>query len=135
VSHLPYEAADRPANGRARLLRWFFVALFWAASIFALVMAIIPQPPPIPGEPSDKVLHVLAFATLTFLWVLAYPRTSLIVIFVGLAVFGGLIELLQGTETIQREASLADWWADILAVLAVLTGAALVRGIYGRLRG
>ena len=30
-------------------------ALFFAAALFALVMALLPHPPQIPGEPSDKV--------------------------------------------------------------------------------
>jgi hypothetical protein len=61
------------------------------------------------------------------LWALAYPDTSLLVIFIALTALGGLIELVQGTALINREASLADWGADILGVLAVLIGFALQR--------
>ena len=35
-----------------------FQILFWGALGFAFVMASLPQPPAIPGDPSDKVLHV-----------------------------------------------------------------------------
>lgn len=112
---------------RPQLLRWLLIALFWGALIFAVTMALIPQPPPVPGAPSDKVLHVLAFATLTTLWALAYPGTALIIILVALAALGGLIELVQGTAPINREASLADWCADILAILGVLIVFAVVR--------
>ena len=41
--------------------------LFWAAAIFALVMAVLPHPPELPGDPSDKLQHVAAFATLGLL--------------------------------------------------------------------
>lgn len=105
------------------------MALFWGALIFALVMALIPQPPPVPGSPSDKVLHMLAFASLTVLWALAYPGTSLLVILIALTALGGLIELVQGTALINREASLADWCADVLAILTVLIGFALLRAV------
>jgi VanZ family protein len=106
-------------------MRW----VFGGALIFALSMALIPDPPPLIGALSDKLLHMLAFATLTVLWVAAYPRTLRIAIFVALAALGGLIELVQGTAIISREASLADWGADILAILAVLICLALVRRV------
>lgn len=120
---------DEPADKPARLLRWALMALFWGALIFALIMALIPQPPPVPGAPSDKFLHMLAFASLTVLWALAYPGTSLLVILIALTALGGLIELVQGTALINREASLADWCADILAILTVLIGFALLRAV------
>jgi len=41
--------------------------LFWTAAAFALVMAIVPHPPELPGQPSDKVQHIVAFATLALL--------------------------------------------------------------------
>lgn len=51
--------------------------LFWAAALFAFVMAILPHPPQFPGEPQDKILHVTAFATLALLGSWAYPRAKL----------------------------------------------------------
>src|SRR5438094_451884 len=38
--------------------------LFWAAALFAFVMAILPHPPELPGNPSDKLQHMAAFAPL-----------------------------------------------------------------------
>jgi hypothetical protein len=125
LSSEPKEPAGKPA----RLLRWALMALFWGALIFALTMALIPQPPPLPGAPSDKSLHMLAFASLTVLWALAYPGTSLLVILIALTALGGLIELVQGTALINREASRADWCADILAIFTVLIGFALLRAV------
>lgn len=112
-----------------RLLRWLLTPLFWGALIFALVMALLPEPPALPGTPSDKLLHMLAFATLTMLWVLTYPNTPLAVILIVLATLGGLIELVQGTTLINREASLADWLADILAIVIVLGCFAFARAV------
>ena len=45
-------------------LERLFQILFWGALAFAFVMASLPQPPAIPGDPGDKVLHVLAFLVL-----------------------------------------------------------------------
>jgi len=117
-----------------RLLRWLLISLFWGALAFALVMALLPEPPAVPSDPSDKQLHMLAFATLTMLWLLAYPGTPLIVILIVLGALGGLIELVQGTKLINREASLADWFADIVAILAILVCVAFGRAVCSLLR-
>ena len=101
---------------RQRLL----VLAFWAAASFALVMASIPKPPEIPGEPGDKIQHMLAFATLALLGSLAYPRVALIRLLLGLAAFGALIELVQLIPALHRDSELADLLADTAATGAVL---------------
>lgn len=111
------------------VLRWLLMALFWGALIFAIIMALIPQPPPLPLEASDKFLHMLAFGTLTMLCVMAYPNASLIIVLFALTALGGVIELVQGTAIVSRQASLADWWADVLAILPVVIGFALFRAV------
>jgi VanZ family protein len=89
--------------------------LFWTAALFALVMALIPRPPPVPGHPSDKVLHVLAFATLGLLGTFAYPRFRALQLIAALSLFGALIEILQGTALIHRDRDVFDWVADTVA--------------------
>ena len=61
--------------------------VFWASACFAFVMAILPHPPEVPGEPNDKVQHIAAFATLALLGSFAYPRTALLKLFAGLHVY------------------------------------------------
>jgi hypothetical protein len=100
----------------ARLLK----LAFWAALLFALVMALLPQPPQLPGSPSDKVQHMLAFAVLTALALAAYPRASWLRIGLGLACFGAFIELAQLIPMLGREGSWLDLVADCGAVAAVL---------------
>ena len=102
--------------------------LFWAASLFALVMALIPQPPPVPGHPSDKLLHMIAFATLGLLGNSAYARVGALRLIAGLSVFGGLIEILQGTALIHRDRDVLDWVADTIACGAVIVGLRWWRG-------
>jgi VanZ family protein len=109
------------------LLERLFQILFWGALAFAFVMASLPQPPAIPGDPSDKVLHVLAFLVLAGLAALAYPRVRLVMIFLGLALFGAAIELVQAIPNLGREPSMMDWLADLTAAAAVLLLVGAVR--------
>jgi hypothetical protein len=95
-----------------------FVILFWSAVLFAFAMAILPHPPGLPT--SDKSQHMLAFAVLASLAAIAYPRTPLTWILLGLGVFGALIEVIQGTALIHRDRDMHDWIADIVASVAVL---------------
>lgn len=100
---------------------------FWAASLFALVMALLPHPPQI-VEASDKVQHMLAFAVLAGLAALAWPR-RLLAVGAGLLAFGGLIELLQLIPGLHRNGDVADWAADGATVAAVLLLAAAIRAM------
>ncbi|MGE0178333.1 MAG: hypothetical protein AB7O91_00760 [Sphingomonas sp.] len=104
-----------------------FHFVFWAALAFALVMALLPHPPQMPGAPSDKVQHILAFLTLTALALAAYPGVSRLRLALALSAFGALIEFLQLIPALNRDAQWLDWIADTGAVLAVLAVAALLR--------
>jgi peptidoglycan/LPS O-acetylase OafA/YrhL len=111
---------------------WLRRLLFWAAAIFAFVMAILPHPPELPGEPSDKVQHMAAFATLGVLGAWAYFETSVLQLLAGLSLFGAMIELVQAIPAIHRDSDVKDWIADTLACGAVLL---LVRWRRARKRG
>ena len=39
-------------------------------------MAVLPHPPQLPGEPTDKIQHVLAFTVLTALACAAWPAAT-----------------------------------------------------------
>lgn len=95
-------------------------AAFWAAFCFTFVMAVLPHPPQVPGQPSDKVQHVAAFATLAFLGSLAYPAVRLRSLFVSLSLFGALIEIVQAIPALQRDSDVRDWLADTVAAAVVL---------------
>jgi len=88
---------------------------FWAAAIFAFVMAVLPHPPELPGEPNDKVQHILAFATLGLLSACAYARTPVLRLFAGLSMYGALIELVQAIPALNRDSDVKDWIADTVA--------------------
>ncbi|HLL58943.1 MAG TPA: hypothetical protein VK391_03525 [Allosphingosinicella sp.] len=108
-------------------LRRLLPYVFWAAALFALVMATLPKPPQLPGEPSDKIQHILAFTVLAALAAAAYPRTSLLKIGLGLSAFGALIEIVQMIPILHRDAELVDWLADTVAAAVVLLLAGILR--------
>ena len=110
--------------------RWI-QALFWAAAVFALVMALLPHPPHFQGEPSDKIEHMVAFATLGLLGTFAFPRLSWVRLLVGLSAFGALIEVAQAIPFIHRDSDPLDWIADTIACAVVLL---LLRLWVGRAR-
>lgn len=93
---------------------------FWVAAIFALVMAALPQPLQMPGSPSDKIQHVIAFATLAALASAAYPLASLLKLLAGLSGFGAFIEVVQAIPQLNRDSDPVDWVADTIAAALVL---------------
>lgn len=105
--------------------------LFWAAMVFAFVMAMLPHPPEILGEPSDKVQHMAAFATLGLLGTWAYVRTSLLHLLGGLSLFGAFIEVVQAIPALHRDSDIKDWIADTLACALVLL---IIHGVRTRVR-
>ena len=94
--------------------------LFWAAATFAFVMAVVPQPPELPGEPNDKIQHMIAFATLGLLGAWAYARTALLQLLAALSLYGAVIELVQAIPALHRDSDVKDWIADTLAAGVVL---------------
>jgi VanZ family protein len=101
-------------------MKRLLAAAFWLALMFTLVMALLPKPPQLPGSPTDKLQHILAFLTLATLASAAYPRLAWWRIVGGLAAFGALIELGQTIPVLHRTASWADWIADCVAVALVM---------------
>ena len=84
------------------------------------------QPPAAP-DGSDKLVHLVAYAALSFP-LSRTGRFGLLPVFVGASIFGGMIELIQ--PSFNRSADMNDWMADIIGVLlGILCGL-----IYRRLR-
>ena len=101
-------------------LRRLFVLAFWGALLFAYVDAIIPGKDAISLSSWDKLNHMIAFFTVTFLARAAYPRIPVFRLFVMMAAFGAFIELSQALPFIHRDAEWDDWFADMIAILAAL---------------
>ena len=91
---------------------------FWAAALFAFVMAVLPHPPDL--HVWDKLQHMTAFFVITMLGLTAYPQMQRTKLLVALVAFGGFIELVQMIPFVHRDGDVRDWIADILAVLLAL---------------
>lgn len=98
---------------------WIRLA-FWLTVTVTLIMALSPDPMPLPEKITDKVQHMAAFSALTFLAALGFPSLRLRVIFVCMAALGLAIEVLQMIPILHRDAQAADWLADCAATAATL---------------
>ncbi|PLK25505.1 hypothetical protein [Novosphingobium sp. TH158] len=110
-----------------RLVRLSLLA-FWGVATFSVIMALLPQPPEMPSDRyGDKVNHILAFATMAALALLAYPRASRWRVVERLSFLGAMIEVAQSIPALGRQCDIRDWIADTAAVAVVVGFAALVR--------
>ncbi len=110
---LPRGFAHPPSAHALRMCFGIALALVLAVSLWPM-----PEPPPI-NTGWDKTDHVAAFVVLGLLGLPSWPHDRVRVL-VGLLVYGGLIEVLQGF-TVYRQADWRDWVADAVGVgLAVL---------------
>jgi VanZ family protein len=108
--------------------------LFAVALVASLVGALWPDPSSDQIFKSDKVLHMVAFATLAVFAVFSFPRANLIKLAIGLSIFGALIEVFQGLPVIGRDADAMDWVADMTGVIGVSSAFHLARLLLARWR-
>ncbi|NLR70714.1 hypothetical protein HGI47_07490 [Novosphingobium sp. ERN07] len=107
--------------------------LFWPALIFALIMAVLPKPPQLPGpDLGDKVQHMLAFFTLTTLAGVGWPRLPLLRAVLWLSLVGAGIEVIQAIPSLYRDSDWRDWIADTVAIMAALVPVAVFRRLLER---
>jgi membrane protease YdiL (CAAX protease family) len=104
--------------------------LLIAATIFAVMMALLPHPPGV-AEVGDKYQHMLAFGTLTILYALAFPTTPLLRIGERLSFLGALVEVFQSIPALHRDCDVMDWIADTFIIVVVLIVIRLGRGRRG----
>lgn len=96
---------------------------FWLLLGLILALSLMPSEDALTVFADDKLNHILAFFTLSFMARLLWPRAKLAILFVLLALLGGGIELLQLAMGFGREADWMDFAADIVAIaLGMLAG-------------
>ena len=98
-----------------------FQALFWVLLTILTYLLLIELKPTPQTWPTDKLQHVIVFVLLTYFGRNAYPKYGLY-LGLGLASYGGLMELLQTAFTHTRTGNIADWLADLAGILL---------GVYG----
>lgn len=91
-----------------------FITLFWLLLAIVSYLLLIEVKPILQTWPKDKLQHAITFALLMYLGIKTYPKVWLII---GLASYGGLMELLQSSLTQTRSGSVADWLADLTGIL------------------
>jgi len=116
---LPGAASPRVVTDRARRLTvWVRVGLvvYWLALFAGTHLPAMPQV--VPVSISDKLMHVLAYAGLSFLlaMVFAERRPIALVLYMQLlalvAIYGVVDEVLQ--TFVGRDCELGDWIADVI---------------------
>ena len=107
--------------------------LMWAAIFVAVTMALLPHPPSLPIDSyGDKFEHMLAFATITLLAAIGYRTVPMVRMAEHLSFLGALIEIAQSLPMLGRDCDIRDWFADTVAVLAVLAAVAIGRRLRRR---
>lgn len=105
--------------------RRIWVAGFWIAFVAVTWLALTPEPPKAISGISDVLLHAIAFAVLTFLLAEAHFPRRLFWPMLLMALYGPLIEVLQGTF-FGRAAEMKDFWVDLIGIVL---GAGLFRAL------
>ena len=107
-------------SDRSPAVRRVATVLFWLALAIAVTMALLPHPPSLPIDRfGDKAEHMLAFATLTLLADLAFPKLPRLLLVEHLSFLGALIEVAQSIPALHRDCDIRDWFADTAAILIV----------------
>ena len=110
-------------------------AIFWIAIVISFLAAINPQPPQLPGQPNDKVQHIMAFLMLGAIAFFAFPRTRPVIMLAWLSAFGAFIEFVQMIPVLHRDGDILDWIADTGAAAVILTTLHLIRSASRRAAG
>jgi VanZ family protein len=119
-----------------RRLRWLavgVVAVYWGAMFAGTHLDISFSGPEIPSVPGDKVMHFVAYAGLTFLWLVAaatFGRVTwlmYLMVMIGAALYGAVDEVSQ--SMVGRDMDIADWRFDVMgAAIGSIAFAAVYAG-------
>ncbi len=102
---------------RTRLAQIALLILLIGATVGMMAPRGLPIAPTITG--ADKIDHFMAFLVLAFVAAQALPRRSLWLIGLGLAAYGGAVEVVQ--RFVGRSMDPLDFAADVLGVMVGLT--------------
>ncbi|WP_305096586.1 teicoplanin resistance protein VanZ [Croceibacterium aestuarii] len=93
-----------------------FQLIFWLLLSAIFMVALMPAKIAPSVFASDKLNHMLAFFVLAAFAKSLWPRRGLLTIFAWLALYGGLIEILQWALGFGRDANWMDLAADLVAI-------------------
>ena len=99
-----------------KLLLPLLKPLFWLLLVLTTFLMLIELKPQTAGYIyGDKLQHAIIFMVIALIGLFAYSHKKWFVLG-GLIMFGLSIEVLQSSFTLTRQASLADWIADIVGI-------------------
>jgi VanZ family protein len=75
---------------------------------------------------TDKIEHAMGFFLLATSARMGFPDSAR-TLYLGLAFYGALMEVLQGLLTVTREASVYDWFADVIGIFLCVALAKLIQ--------
>jgi VanZ family protein len=111
----------------------FMPAIFWLLVAIVSVLMLIELQPSTSSIPYvDKFEHAIVFIALTITGCMAYAQKKPWV-YAGLIALGALYEVLQGTLTTTRQASVYDWFADVVGILLGIMISAVIANYTSRL--
>lgn len=119
-----------------RIRSWFLKSSLFVAITLSVCIAIISlisadQLPNHGLNVSDKFLHAFAYFVLIWSWLLAFRNNqsikSKLLIFIGLIVFGIILELFQGSMMLHRT---ADWQDVVANSIGLLIGLVTFKYMY-----
>ena len=97
------------------------------ALLCTLLMAWLPNPPEIPGNPGEKFQHMAAFVALSVLAAGAFPEMRLRLVGERLSFLAAILEAVENIPALHRHHDAIDWLADTFAVIVTLVLVAVVR--------
>jgi hypothetical protein len=90
-------------------------------------LGLMTSPPLLPGLESDPVKHAVGMAVLTFFAPFAFPRASLWLVLLVIAIASLGLEYLQGVPPFQRDPDPNDWLAGMAGVIVAIIAVGLCR--------
>lgn len=120
-----------------------FLRTYWKSILLCFIIFVLSSvtfksiPEAARFQYSDKLIHALMYVALGVVAFFEYTKDTTFkvkykhwikFVFISLVLFGGVIEILQGTLLKPRTAELADWIADIIGLSAGLGAGRLLFG-------
>jgi VanZ family protein len=110
----------RPESGPELRLARLWWALGWAIVVFITISTLEPARYVPNLHLWDKLEHALAFGGMTFWFGGLTRRSRWPVIAILMAIFGGVIEILQGAMKLGRDEDIMDFVADSVGISVAL---------------
>ncbi len=101
-------------------LRRLCSGLAMVFAVVILVKSLTPTLPSIPINHADKYLHVLAYLALGAVALPAFAHIRPLFVWLGVVVFGGGVEVLQGVVNTGRAADIYDGIANAFGALLAI---------------